>query len=77
MRTSKLLIANRVLDINSTIRFASSHSTPSNNWEDVSEDIAAEIQTRLDVEGNELPEHIRDFVESHRHSTGQLSLRLA
>src|SRR3977135_1535622 len=29
--------------------------------------IAAEIQTRLDVEGNELPEHIRDFVESHRH----------
>ena len=48
------------------------------HWaKDVSEDIAAEIQTRLDVEGNELPEHIRDFVESHRHSTGQLSLRLA
>jgi hypothetical protein len=44
---------------------------------DVSEDIAAEIQTRLDMEGNELPEHIRDFIESHRHSTRQLSLRLA
>ena len=48
------------------------------HWaKDVSENIAAEIQTQLDMEGNELPEHIRDFVESHRHSTGQLSLRLA
>jgi len=44
---------------------------------DVSEDIAAEIQTRPDVEGNELPELIRDFVESNRHNTRQLSLRLA
>ena len=44
---------------------------------DVSEDIAAEIQTRLDVESNELPEHIRDFVESHRHNMRQLSLGLA
>jgi hypothetical protein len=48
------------------------------HWaKDVSEDIAAEIQTRLDMEGNELPEPMRDFVESHRHSTRQLSLRLA
>ena len=48
------------------------------HWaKDVSEDIAAEIQTRLDMDGNELPEHIRNFVESHRHSMRQLSLRLA
>jgi hypothetical protein len=44
---------------------------------DVSEDIAAEIQIRLDMEGNQLPELIRDFVESHRHNTRQLSLGLA
>jgi hypothetical protein len=31
----------------------------------VSADIAQEIQTRCDIEGNEVPEHIRDFVESH------------
>jgi hypothetical protein len=29
------------------------------------------------MEGNEVPEHIRDFVESYRHSTRQPSLRLA
>jgi hypothetical protein len=44
---------------------------------DVSEEIAAEIQARFDIEGNELPEHMRDFVESHRRRTRQLSLRLA
>jgi hypothetical protein len=30
---------------------------------DVSADIAGEIQTRCDLEGVEVPEHIRDFVE--------------
>ena len=77
MRTSNLLIANRILDINSTIRFAVAFNSLEHWAKDVSEDIAAEIQTRLDMEGNELPEHIRDFVESHRHGTRQLSLRLA
>jgi hypothetical protein len=44
---------------------------------DVSGDIAQEIQTRCDIEGNDVPEHIRDFVESHVKRTEQLSLRLA
>jgi hypothetical protein len=44
------------------------------HWaKDVSEDIAAEIQARFDIEGNELPEHVRDFVESHRTSVRQLN----
>jgi hypothetical protein len=47
------------------------------HWsKDVSEDIAAEIQTRFDIEGDELPEHIRDFVESHR-AARQLNLHPA
>ena len=29
---------------------------------DVSRDIAAEIQTRCDIDGTNVPEHIRDFV---------------
>jgi len=48
------------------------------HWaKDVSEDIAAEIQIRLDIDGNELPEHIRDFVESHRSAARQPSLHPA
>jgi hypothetical protein len=44
------------------------------HWaEDVSEDIAAEIQARFDIDGNELPEHIRDFVESHWTAARQLN----
>jgi hypothetical protein len=36
------------------------------HWsEDVSEYIAFEIQTRCDIEGTAVPEHIRDFVASH------------
>ncbi len=44
---------------------------------DVSADIAEEIQTRCDIEGVDVPEHIRDFVERHIERTKQLSLRLA
>ena len=48
------------------------------HWsEDVSKDIALEIQTRCDIEGVAVPEHILDFVASHTGSTRQLSLRLA
>jgi hypothetical protein len=48
------------------------------HWsKDVSADIAQEIQTRCDIEGNDVPEHIRDFVESHSERTKQLSLRFA
>jgi hypothetical protein len=32
---------------------------------DVSADAAAEIQARCDIEGDRLPDHIRDFVEIH------------
>jgi len=44
---------------------------------DVSEEIAAEIQARFDIDGGELPEHMRDFVENHRRVTRQLGLQPA
>jgi hypothetical protein len=48
------------------------------HWsEDVSEYIAFEIQTRYDIEGVDVPEHIRDFVASHVGPDRQLTLRLA
>jgi hypothetical protein len=47
------------------------------HWsEGVSEYIAFEIQTRCDIEGDRVPEHIRDFVASHTGLTRQLTLRL-
>jgi hypothetical protein len=47
------------------------------HWsEDVSEYIALEIQTRCDIEGVGVPEHIRDFVTGHAGPARQLSLRL-
>jgi hypothetical protein len=47
------------------------------HWsEDVSEYIAFEIQTRCDIEGAAIPEHVRDFVASYAGPTRQLSLRL-
>jgi hypothetical protein len=54
---------------------------PSIRWstqsKDVSADVAAEIQTRYDIDGEPVPEHVKDFVESHaRSSTPQLALRL-
>jgi hypothetical protein len=48
------------------------------HWaEDVSNQIADEIQTRCDIEGTPVPEHIRDFVESHTGPARQLTMRLA
>ena len=48
------------------------------HWsEDVSKQIADEIQTRCDIEGATVPEHVSDFVASHTGSIRQLSLRLA
>ena len=44
---------------------------------DVSEYIAFEIQTRCDIEGAPVREHIRDFVDSFTGPVRQLSLRLA
>jgi hypothetical protein len=47
------------------------------HWsEDVSEYIAFEIQTRCEIEGNAVPEHIKDFVVSYTGPTRQLALRL-
>jgi hypothetical protein len=46
------------------------------HWsDDVSEDIATEIQTRCDIERFAVPEHIRDFVDFH--TARQPTLRLA
>ena len=47
------------------------------HWsEDVSEYIAFEIQTRCDIEGTAVPEHVRDYVASYAGPARQLSLRL-
>jgi hypothetical protein len=47
------------------------------HWsEDVSEYIAFELQTRCDIDGTDIPEHIQDFVTSHAGPTRQLALRL-
>ena len=48
------------------------------HWsDDVSSDIAAEIQTSCDIDGVAVPEHIRDFVDSFASPARQLTLRLA
>jgi hypothetical protein len=48
------------------------------HWsDDVSEDIAREVQTRCDMQGEPVPEHIQDFVASHAPRLRQLALRLA
>jgi hypothetical protein len=48
------------------------------HWsEDVSRDVALEIQTRCDIEGEDVPDSIRDFVESYAGPDRQLALRLA
>jgi hypothetical protein len=48
------------------------------HWsQDVSEDIAAEIQTRCDIDSTAVPEHIQDFVASCAGPERQLASRLA
>jgi hypothetical protein len=47
------------------------------HWsEGVSEYIAFEIQTRCDIDGIAIPEHVRDFVASFTGPARQLTLRL-
>jgi hypothetical protein len=49
----------------------------SGQWsDDVSADIAAEIQARCDMDGLPIPIHVADFVEAHQPRTRQLTLRL-
>ena len=48
------------------------------HWsEDMSAEIAREIQTRYDIEGDGVPDHLQDFVERHRSHGRQLTLQLA
>jgi hypothetical protein len=48
------------------------------HWaQDVSKDIAREIQSRCDIDGHDVPETLRDFVDSHAGPDRQLALRLA
>jgi hypothetical protein len=47
------------------------------HWsDDVSRDIAYEIQTRCDIEGEPVPPHVEEFVQSHAGTTRQLAFRL-
>jgi hypothetical protein len=48
------------------------------HWaQDVSRDVALEIQSRCDIDGHDVPETLRDFVDSHAGPDRQLALRLA
>jgi hypothetical protein len=47
------------------------------HWsEDVSSDMAAEIQMRCDMDGVPVPDHLTDFVQTHIHPLRQLALRI-
>jgi hypothetical protein len=47
------------------------------HWsKDVSSEVAAEIQTRCDMDGVPVPEHLTDFVQTHAQPVRQLALRL-
>jgi len=48
------------------------------HWaQDVSKDIALEIQGRCDIDGHDVPEAARDFVENYAGPDRQNTLRLA
>jgi hypothetical protein len=48
------------------------------HWaQDASRDIAREIQSRCDIDGHDVPDTLRDFVDSHAGPDRQLALRLA
>jgi hypothetical protein len=48
------------------------------HWsDDVSETIATEIQTRCDIEGVSVPEHVSDFVYRYRGPVRQFALKFA
>jgi hypothetical protein len=47
------------------------------HWsDDVSAEIATEIQARCDIEGTPVPDHLSDFVATHTGRARQLALRL-
>ena len=45
--------------------------------QDVSKDIALEIQSRSDIDGHDVPETLRDFIDSRAGPDRQLALRPA
>ena len=45
--------------------------------QDVSRDIALEIQSRSDIDGHDVPEAVRNFVDTYAGPDRQLALRLA
>lgn len=48
------------------------------HWsDDVSEDIAAELQSRCDIDGVEVPDHVSDFVRRYLRPERRLNLRLS
>jgi hypothetical protein len=48
------------------------------HWaQDVSKDIALEIQSRCDIDGHDVPEAVGDFVASYVGPDRQLAMRLA
>jgi hypothetical protein len=48
------------------------------HWaQDVSRDVALEIQSRCDIDGHDVPEALRDFVNSYAGPDRQLALRPA
>ena len=48
------------------------------HWtEDVSAQVAAEIQSRCDIDGEPVPEHVGDFVAAYGGASRQLALRFA
>jgi hypothetical protein len=44
---------------------------------DVSADVAAEIRTRCDIQGEPVPDHLSEFVQSYSGPNRQLTFRLA
>jgi hypothetical protein len=47
------------------------------HWaDDVSEEVAQEIQARCDIAGEPVPEHLRDFVDTYAGAVHQLTSRL-
>jgi len=48
------------------------------HWaQDVSRDVALEIQSRCDIDGHDAPDTLLDFVDSHAGPDRQFALRLA
>lgn len=52
-----------------------SYNTLEHWTEDVSAQIAAEIQSRSDIDGQPVPEHLKDFVASHAGLPWQKALQ--